>query len=160
MQPHPHPTRSSCLPAGALPARLYQRLDCEERNLRYRAGAVSRGKTKAQALPYLEPRVYEYRLSQLVPGDWSVTFDPWGDQRIICRLTIHGVTRRSTVEASDSPNGIAGTSAEAQALKRACAEFGSVATSTSSHQPGPPTTRTRAGSPPLPDPPRLDVGGR
>ena len=103
-------------------AQLCQPFD--ERDLRYRAGAVSRDKTKAQALPYVEPRVYEDRLNQLVPGDWSVTFDPWGDQRIICRLTIHGVTRSSTGEASDSPDAIAGTSAEAQAFKRACAKFG------------------------------------
>ena len=103
-------------------AQLCQPFD--ERDLRYRAGAVSRDKTKAQALPYVEPRVYEDRLNQLVPGDWSVTFDPWGDHRIICRLTIHGVTRSSTGEASDSPDAIAGTSAEAQAFKRACAKFG------------------------------------
>ena len=103
-------------------AQLCQPFD--ERDLRHRAGAVSRDKTKAQALPYVEPRVYEDRLNQLVPGDWSVTFDPWGEQRIICRLTIHGVTRSSTGEASDSPDNIAGTSAEAQAFKRACAKFG------------------------------------
>ena len=103
-------------------AQLCQPFD--ERDLRYRAGAVSRDKTKAQALPYVEPRVYEDHLNVLVPGDWSVTFDPWGEQRIICRLTIHGVTRSSTGEASDSPDAIAGTSAEAQAFKRACAKFG------------------------------------
>jgi len=107
---------------GKLYAQLSQPFDAAD--LRYRAGAVSRDKSKAQALPYVEPRVYEDRLNQLVPGDWSVTFDPWGEQRIICRLTIHGVTRSSTGEASDSPDSIAGTSAEAQAFKRACAKFG------------------------------------
>jgi len=103
-------------------AQLCQPFD--ERDLRYRAGAVSRDKTKAQALPYVEPSVYEDRLNQLVPGDWSVTFDPWGEQRVICRLTIHGVTRSSTGEAGDGPDGIAGTRAEAQSWKRACAKFG------------------------------------
>jgi hypothetical protein len=92
--------------------------------IRYRAGATNRDKTKAQALPYVDPRTYEDRLNQIVPGNWEVTFEPWGEHRIICRLTIHGVTRSSTGEANDSPDGIAGTSAEAQAFKRACAKFG------------------------------------
>jgi hypothetical protein len=92
--------------------------------IRYRAGATNRDKTHAQALPYVDPRAYEDRLNALVPGSWEVTFEPWGNDRIICRLTIHGVTRSSTGEATDSPDGIAGTSAEAQAFKRACAKFG------------------------------------
>jgi hypothetical protein len=95
-----------------------------ESDIRYRAGATNRDKTKAQALPYVDPRTYEDRLNQIVPGGWEVTFEPWGEHRIICRLTIHGITRSSTGEASDSPDGIAGTSAEAQAFKRACAKFG------------------------------------
>jgi hypothetical protein len=92
--------------------------------IRYRAGATNRDKTKAQALPYVDPRAYEDRLNEIVPGSWEVMFEPWGEHRIICRLTIHGVTRSSTGEATDSPDGIAGTSAEAQAFKRACAKFG------------------------------------
>ena len=95
-----------------------------ESELRYRAGATSRDKSKAQALPYVDPRAYEDRLNEIVPGNWEVTFEPWGEHRIICRLTIHGVSRSSTGEATDSPDGIAGTSAEAQAFKRACAKFG------------------------------------
>lgn len=95
-----------------------------ENDIRYRAGATNRDKTKALALPYVDPRAYEDRLNQIVPGNWEVTFEPWGEHRIICRLTIHGVTRSSTGEAGDSPEGIAGTSAEAQAFKRACAKFG------------------------------------
>jgi len=93
-------------------------------DVKYRAGAVSRDKTKAQALPYADPRAYEDRLNATVPGDWSVEFAPWGEHRIICRLTIHGVTRSSTGEATDSPDNVAGTSAEAQAFKRACNKFG------------------------------------
>jgi hypothetical protein len=95
-----------------------------EGDIRYRAGTTNRDKTKAQALPYVDPRAYEDRLNAIVPGSWEVTFEPWGEHRIICRLTIHGVTRSSTGEATDSPDGIAGTSAEAQAFKRACAKFG------------------------------------
>jgi hypothetical protein len=90
--------------------------------VQWRAGSTSRDKKRAQALAYAEPRVYEDRLNALCPGDWSVAFKPWGDNRLICELTIHGVTRSSTGEASD---GFApGTSAEAQAFKRACSKFG------------------------------------
>ncbi|CAN5878739.1 hypothetical protein BH24DEI2_BH24DEI2_16930 [soil metagenome] len=89
----------------------------------WRAGALSRDKKRAQALPYAEPRVYEDRLNTVCPGDWSVRFVPWGDNRIICELTIHGVTRSSTGEESEG--GFApGIAAEAQAFKRACSKFG------------------------------------
>ena len=91
-------------------------------SLYWRAGAVSRDKKRAQALPYAEPRVYEDRLNDLCPGAWEVTFKPWGENRIICELSIHGVTRSSTGEEND---GFApGTAAEAQAFKRACVKFG------------------------------------
>lgn len=96
----------------------------DESDIKYRAGAVSRDKTKAIALAYAEPRIYEDRLNQLVPGDWQVTFQPWGENRIICHLTIHSITRSSTGESGDSNPDIAGTSAEAQAFKRACTKFG------------------------------------
>ena len=89
----------------------------------WRAGALSRDKKRAQALPYAEPRVYEDRLNTVCPGDWSVRFVPWGENRIICELTVHGVTRSSTGEENDG--GFApGTAAEAQAFKRACSKFG------------------------------------
>lgn len=92
----------------------------------WRAGATSRDKKRAQALPYAEPRVYEDRLNEVCPGDWSVIFKPWGESRLICELTLHGVTRSSTGEFDDGKkNAIAeGTVAEAQAFKRACSKFG------------------------------------
>jgi hypothetical protein len=95
-------------------------------DIAWRAGATSRDKKRAQALPYAEPRVYEDRLNEICPGDWSVLFKPWGESRIICELTIHGVTRSSTGEFDDGKkNAIAeGTVAEAQAFKRACSKFG------------------------------------
>jgi len=96
----------------------------DETDIKYRAGAISRDKKRAQALPYADPRVYEDRLNALVPGAWEVEFEPWGETRIICRLTIHGVTRSSTGESGDGPEAVAGTAAEAQAFKRACAKFG------------------------------------
>jgi hypothetical protein len=88
----------------------------------WRSGAISKDRKRAQALPYAEPRVYEDRLNEVCLGDWMVTFKPWGDARIICELTIHGITRSSTGEEND---GFApGTAAEAQAFKRACSKFG------------------------------------
>lgn len=94
----------------------------DENDIHFRAGAVTKDRKRAQALPYAEPRVYEDRLNEVCPGDWSVIFKPWGDTRIICELTIHGITRSSTGEEND---GFApGTAAEAQAFKRACSKFG------------------------------------
>lgn len=95
-----------------------------EEIIRFRAGATNRDKTKAIALAYADPRAYEDRLNALVPGEWQVEFTPWGEHRIICHLTILGVTRSSTGESGDSNPDIAGTSAEAQAFKRACTKFG------------------------------------
>jgi hypothetical protein len=88
--------------------------------VKWRVGSISPDKKQAKALPYVEVRHYEDRLNLLCGGDWSVTFKPWGE-RIICELTIYGLTRSSTGE---SANGVAaGTSAEAQAFKRACSRF-------------------------------------
>ena len=96
----------------------------DDTEIRYRAGATNRDKTKAIALAYADPRAYEDRLNALVPGEWQVEFTPWGERRIICHLTILDVTRSSTGESGDSNPDIAGTSAEAQAFKRACTKFG------------------------------------
>ena len=100
--------------------RLHQQLSqpFEPQHIQYRAGVVSNDKKRAQALPYAEPRVYEDRLNQVCPEAWSVSFAPWGE-RIICSLTIHNITRSSTGESDQ-----AGTTAEAQAFKRACSKFG------------------------------------
>jgi hypothetical protein len=66
------------------------------------------------------------RLDEVCGIDWSVIYEPWGEDRIICRLTIAGVTRSSTGETTDESerSEIGGTVAEAQAFKRACAMFG------------------------------------
>ncbi|MCE7980553.1 MAG: hypothetical protein DYG89_05120 [Caldilinea sp. CFX5] len=91
----------------------------------WRPGALTGKKDKALALAYADLRAYQNRLDEVCGMDWSVSYTPWGD-RIICHLTINGITRSSTGEAdSDSERSeIAGTSAEAQAFKRACAMFG------------------------------------
>jgi len=58
--------------------------------------------------------------------EWSVAYEPWGEDRLICRLTILGVTRSSTGETTNESerSEIGGTVAEAQAFKRASAMFG------------------------------------
>ena len=90
--------------------------------IQWRAGAISRDRKRAQALPYVDPREYEKRLDKLLPGQWACAFKPWGEHRVICELTLAGVTRSSTGEENE---GFApGTSAEAQAFKRACSKFG------------------------------------
>lgn len=99
-----------------------------EKEIHWRAGATTRDKTKAQALPYAEPRVYEDRLNEVVGHDWECRFTSWDDLKIICELTIMGKTRSSTGQAetpkSDKSPEIQATTAEAQAFKRACAKFG------------------------------------
>lgn len=94
--------------------------------VQWRAGATTRDKKRAQALAYVEARDYEDRLNEILGGEWSVTFKPWGDTRLICELTVQGATRSSTGEfEGDKKNAIAeGTVAEAQAFKRACVKFG------------------------------------
>lgn len=91
----------------------------------WRPGALTGKKDKALALAYADLRAYQNRLDEVCGMDWAVSYTPWSD-RIICHLTINGITRSSTGEPdSDSERSeIAGTTAEAQAFKRACAMFG------------------------------------
>src|SRR3989338_1163259 len=91
----------------------------------WKPGSVSKEGAKALALAYANPRAYQQRLDDVCGADWSVTYTSWGE-RIICQLTIGGVTRSSTGEPDSQAERaeIAGTSAEAQAFKRACSAFG------------------------------------
>jgi hypothetical protein len=91
----------------------------------FKPGAIAKSGDRALALAYGDLRAYQNRLDEVCGGDWSVSYTPWGD-RIICNLTIFGVTRSSTGEPDNDSerNEIAGTVAEAQAFKRACAMFG------------------------------------
>lgn len=81
---------------------------------------------KCLALAYADLRAYQDRLDEVCGLDWAVRYAPWNERRIICELTIHGVTRSSTGEydAQDEKNNMGGTVAEAQAMKRAAAQFG------------------------------------
>ena len=93
-----------------------------------RPGSVRKDGTGALALAYADPRVYMERLDAVVgPEHWSVEFAPWGEHRLICRLTIFGVLKCSTGEAGGAlgaKDKNAGTVAEAQAFKRSCVAFG------------------------------------
>ena len=91
--------------------------------IKWRAGATTKDKSKAQALAYADARVYEDRLNEVIAGDWSVSFRPWGNDKVICDLTVLNVTRSSTGE-SGNDSFSQGTTAEAQAFKRACSRFG------------------------------------
>jgi hypothetical protein len=90
----------------------------------WKPGAVK--SERGLALAYADLRAYMDRLDEVCGFDWSVSYQPWGDDRIICRLTIAGVTRSSTGESTNESerSEIGGTVAEAQAFKRACAMFG------------------------------------
>ena len=99
----------------------------------WRAGSVSRDKKRAQALAYAEPRVYEDRLNDVLGPDWSCRFITWGEQRLICELSVtvqngvggvREITRTSTGEFDSGDRIAQGTAAEAQAFKRACSKFG------------------------------------
>ena len=92
----------------------------------WKPGSATRDGDKCMAMAYADLRAYQERLDALCGLNWSVRYVPWGEARIMCELTIHGVTRSSTGEydAQDAKNNIAGTVAEAQAFKRAAAMFG------------------------------------
>lgn len=81
---------------------------------------------RCMALAYADLRAYQDRLDEVCGLDWQIEYVPWGDNRVIARLTIAGVTRSSTGEmaAQDIKNEMGGTVAEAQAMKRAAAQFG------------------------------------
>ena len=101
--------------------------------VKFRPGSASGDKKRAQALAYAEPRVYEDRLNEVLGPAWACRFIPWGDQRLLCELTItldgdgggvQELVRTSTGEFDSGDTIAKGTSAEAQAFKRACSKFG------------------------------------
>ena len=91
----------------------------------WKPGSVTKDQTRALALAYGDLRAYQNRLDAVCGADWSVTYKAW-DKRLICHLTIGGITRSSTGEpdSQSERSEIAGTAAEAQAFKRACSAFG------------------------------------
>jgi hypothetical protein len=101
--------------------------------------ASKSGPPRGQVMPYADQRAYTDRLNALVtPAGWtrryavhtSANFERSKDKKIVakvlvtCELTIFGLGSHSATgeQWADDPN--AGTSAEAQAFKRAAACFG------------------------------------
>ncbi len=97
------------------------------------------GSPRGQVMPYADQRAYTDRLNTLfTPAGWtrkytihtSANFERSKDQKLVakvlvtCELTIFAIGSHSATgeEFADDEN--AGTSAEAQAFKRACACFG------------------------------------
>lgn len=92
----------------------------------WKPGASTKDGTKCMAMAYADLRAYQERLDAVCGLEWAVEYTPWGDRRIIARLTIAGMTRCSTgeMDAQDEKNNMGGTVAEAQAFKRAASMFG------------------------------------
>jgi hypothetical protein len=97
------------------------------------------GKPRGQVIPYADARAYTDRLNALfTPAGWtrkyavhtSANFQRGKDQRIVakifvtCELTIFGLGSHSATGEEWADDDNAGTSAEAQAFKRACSCFG------------------------------------
>ena len=120
-------------PAPAAPAALLTLTSIHERLCKpfslsvvdVKPGAVTKDRSRALALAYVDPRAYQTRLDRLAgPEGWSVRYQPAGDGRsIICSLTILGVTKEDVGEC-DAGDENQATSAAMQAFKRACAAFG------------------------------------
>lgn len=130
-EPAPPPTEEA--PATKLPPLGQRKLTdiidllCRPFHLQHielKPGATTQDKTRALALPYVDSRIYQKRLDYLAGVEgWQAHFEPWGPTRLICRLTILGITKEATGEGDvGDPN--CGTIAEAQAFKRACSAFG------------------------------------
>lgn len=91
----------------------------------WKPGSTTKDGKSAMALAYADLRAYQNRLDEVCGMNWSCTYTPWGD-KLVAHVTIGDVTRSSTGEpdSQSERSEIAGTSAEAQAFKRACAMFG------------------------------------
>lgn len=93
-------------------------------DVEFRPGATTKDKTKAIGLAYVDKRIYEDRLDNLMGAEnWSVEYRQLGDKGIICRLCIHGVVREDVGEFAQD-DVAAFPTAVAQAFKRACSAFG------------------------------------
>jgi hypothetical protein len=97
------------------------------------------GSPRGQIMPYADQRAYTDRLNALfTPAGWtrryavhtSANFERSRDQKLVakvlvtCELTIFGIGSHSATGEGFADNENAGTSAEAQAFKRACSCFG------------------------------------
>jgi len=107
--------------------------------IEWRVVSVSEDRRRGQVMPYADQRAYTDRLNELfTPAGWtrkytvhtSATFERSRDNKVAakvfvtCDLTIHGIGSHSATGEEWTDNENAGTSAEAQAFKRACSCFG------------------------------------
>jgi hypothetical protein len=107
--------------------------------IEWRITNTSRDRTRGQIIPYADQRAYSDRLNALfTPAGWtrrytihtSANFERSKDQKIAAKvmvtseLTIFGFGSHSATGEEWADNDNAGTSAEAQAFKRACSCFG------------------------------------
>ena len=107
--------------------------------IEWRVVKVSEDRSRGQVIPYADQRAYTDRLNELfTPAGWtrkytvhtSATFERSRDNKVAakvfvtCELTIHGIGSHSATGEEWTDNENAGTSAEAQAFKRACSCFG------------------------------------
>jgi hypothetical protein len=107
--------------------------------IEWRVVKVNEDRSRGQVIPYTDQRAYTDRLNELfTPAGWtrkytvhtSATFERSRDNKVAakvfvtCDLTIHGVGSHSATGEEWTDNENAGTSAEAQAFKRACSCFG------------------------------------
>lgn len=107
--------------------------------IEWRVTNCSKDKTRGQIMPYADQRAYTDRLNALfTPAGWtrrytvhtSSNFQRSKDQKTVakvfvtCDLTIFGIGSHSATGEEWTDDDNAGTSAEAQAFKRACSCFG------------------------------------
>lgn len=107
--------------------------------IEWRVVRVSEDRSRGQVIPYADQRAYTDRLNELfTPAGWtrkytvhtSATFERSRDNKVAakvfvtCELTIHGIGSHSATGEEWTDNDNAGTSAEAQAFKRASSCFG------------------------------------
>ncbi len=105
----------------------------------WRVMATGQEGSRGLMMPYADQRAYIDRLNEiLTPAGWtrkytvttSASFERDDDKKlatkvfVTCELTIHGIGTHSATGEEWADDDHAGTSAEAQAFKRACACFG------------------------------------
>lgn len=88
-------------------------------------GATTQDKARCLAMPYADVRAYEARLDDVAGvAAWESDYQMTA-RGVVCKLTICGVTKSAIGDyPADPKDENAGTSAQAQAFKRACAAFG------------------------------------
>jgi hypothetical protein len=107
--------------------------------IEWRVMNITEDGIRGQLMPYADQRAYTDRLNELfTPAGWtrkytvhtSANFERSDDHKVVakvfvtCDLTIHGIGSHSATGEEWADDDNAGTSAEAQAFKRACSCFG------------------------------------